>query len=214
MASLVELVQGLPPELFDIIKDLTFTATKRVVVIDKDYKPPTSLQVSKATREQYAESYYGYATTFEVTEVTELAPFFKYFSSITNGHRQLVSSVRLKIVRPTDNKEEAIYVKLVSNRVVNIGIPRYIQRKEGLVKTCIARYPGWRKSLSGEWAPLRMEAVEFAYSPADNADGGGEREWKIRTWLGLKHWFKMIMHENRKYLRARGLEQSVSYRIP
>lgn len=61
-------VQSLPKELYDKIYDLVFTAksTKRMITIDPSYQPPAMLQVSRATRQKFAVSYYASAGGFEL----------------------------------------------------------------------------------------------------------------------------------------------------
>ena len=72
MATLAELVQSLPQELFDRIADHTFAMpdlngdkpttisdTKVQVVIDKSYKPPFQLQINRSIRAAFAQKYYS-----------------------------------------------------------------------------------------------------------------------------------------------------------
>lgn len=62
--NLPSLVQSLPRELYDEIFELVFTAPSFArAVVDRDYKPPAQMQVSRATRRHYARSYYE-TTTF------------------------------------------------------------------------------------------------------------------------------------------------------
>lgn len=53
-------LQTLPSELYNIIYDLTFTTTpnNQPHRIDKTYKPPTTLQIDRASRSQAAQSFY------------------------------------------------------------------------------------------------------------------------------------------------------------
>lgn len=67
--ELRELLQRVPQELYDNIFELVFTADHEVVRnITRDYKPPVQLQVSRATRELFAESYYGHGSSFSLNE--------------------------------------------------------------------------------------------------------------------------------------------------
>ena len=60
MGDLSEHIQVLPAELYNTTCDLTFTYPgPSVVDIDKDYTSPSGTQVSRATREKFAGSYYG-----------------------------------------------------------------------------------------------------------------------------------------------------------
>lgn len=49
MPTFVERVQALPVELYDEVFALTFTPDL-IITVDDSYKPPTTLQVSRATR--------------------------------------------------------------------------------------------------------------------------------------------------------------------
>lgn len=63
MDDLAARVQSLPQELYDHIYSEVFTApfdlAKIEIKVDDSYKPPAQLQVSRASREQFAQSYYG-----------------------------------------------------------------------------------------------------------------------------------------------------------
>ena len=63
---------SLPQELFDEIFDLTFTIDKNsVTFIDASYKPPSILQVNRATRNLTSRAYYQ--TTFKSRDSMLLA---------------------------------------------------------------------------------------------------------------------------------------------
>lgn len=60
--SFHDLLYSLPQELFDKVHEHVFAeAPEKLVVIDKDYKPPSLLQVNRATRAEFAKSYYAYS---------------------------------------------------------------------------------------------------------------------------------------------------------
>lgn len=72
MATLAELVQSLPQELFDRVAEHTFATPdpdgqkpKSIekatvhVTIDKSYKPPFHLQINRTTRAAFAKKYYS-----------------------------------------------------------------------------------------------------------------------------------------------------------
>jgi hypothetical protein len=67
LATLCELVQALPRELYDEIYNLTFTANGGEIHVDKNYKPPAQLHVNRASRELFAKQYYG-NTTFHFAD--------------------------------------------------------------------------------------------------------------------------------------------------
>lgn len=106
MATLIELVHGLSPELFDNIKDLVFTPTEDTTTIDENYKPSICLQLSAATREQYANRFYA-KTTFQFYRKSTL---LLYFFSLSPSHHGLIEPVRLMIENPdgpiTDEQRE------------------------------------------------------------------------------------------------------------
>ena len=80
-------VQSLPPELYNTIYDLTFTAYSiqgANVELDSSYRPPSCLQVSKASRDEFAASYYAH-TIFMFSQRAS------YTESITTGVNWLVS---------------------------------------------------------------------------------------------------------------------------
>lgn len=78
-------IQNLPQELFDDIYELVFTPTSTIVDINRDYRPPVQLQVSKASRESFADRYYG-NTTFTLHSELE----HRWGSSLTSKHFQIV----------------------------------------------------------------------------------------------------------------------------
>lgn len=78
-------VQSLPPELYDYVYDLTFTAfPTQHAELGSTYRPPSCLQVSKASRAKFAASYYAH-TTFIFTHSAS------HTESITTGVNWLVS---------------------------------------------------------------------------------------------------------------------------
>lgn len=92
-----ERIQSLPPELFNLVRNYVFTAVQGEIVnvnkgYNKDYKPPSSLQVSKATRRQFSRSYYGRGPIFECEDFNLLC---KYLASLTPLHRGLLQRMRI-----------------------------------------------------------------------------------------------------------------------
>jgi hypothetical protein len=78
------------------MKNFVFTARHGEVVVQRHYKPSSSLCVSQATRKQFAESCYDFGT---VCKFDDPNTFFKYLSSITPAHRALVNAVQLTVKR-------------------------------------------------------------------------------------------------------------------
>lgn len=100
-------LNNLPRELFDEIKNLVFTAgpcAARLVRLNT--KPPSRLRVSRATRKQFARSYFGGTRQFEVQgpriegmhekEMQRLADFLlRWLTCIDPEHRGLIQEVML-----------------------------------------------------------------------------------------------------------------------
>lgn len=66
MDELAQRVQNLPPELFNNVYELVFTANPATIEITDEYQPPHLLRVSKHSRKMFARSYYGKGTVFLV----------------------------------------------------------------------------------------------------------------------------------------------------
>lgn len=88
MDDLIQLVQDLPPELYKAIYELTFsTSFKAVYKIDKDYKPPSVLQVSQSLRQALCPMFYA-ITIFSFTDhVDSIEHLRRWLTSLTNGQR-------------------------------------------------------------------------------------------------------------------------------
>ena len=90
MDRLAQLVQGLPPAVYNKIYEEVFTFDKAAVSAEtKTYKPPACLQVDRASRHRFVQCYYG-TTVFRVTEET-ITPLLE---SISEEHRDLLQEVR------------------------------------------------------------------------------------------------------------------------
>ena len=107
--NLHDLIQELPQELIDLISNYTFTANPAIQHIDNTYKPPTLLQVSRATRGWFATSYY-IDSIFEFN----VRPWNNYqiwLSALPPKHLRLVRSIRVRTDPPaTDNPNEPVGV--------------------------------------------------------------------------------------------------------
>lgn len=88
----------MPPEMFDHIKNFVFTAACSAVTVDTSYKPPHLLSISKATRKQYAESYYSEGTDFRFPDPKLL---LKYLTSIQKRHQKLIKAIEFIISPPS-----------------------------------------------------------------------------------------------------------------
>lgn len=67
MATLAGLVQALPLELYNEVYEFTFYSVPGEHYIDRDYKPPSCLQVDRLTRNRFAQTYYGKGSIFCVS---------------------------------------------------------------------------------------------------------------------------------------------------
>lgn len=89
--QLYERVQDLPPELFNNIYTLVFTASESTVDVTSSYKPPILLQVYRSSREVFSKSYYD-AVTFRfddrVTMLTWLYP-------LEESHARDIQTIRV-----------------------------------------------------------------------------------------------------------------------
>ena len=102
MKTLDELVQDLPRELYDEILRLTFTAEPAAHLIDKAYKPPKRLRVSRQTREMFAASFYG-SSVFDIPEYINIKHVYisenhyarKWLDSLPAAHVELLKNVRI-----------------------------------------------------------------------------------------------------------------------
>jgi hypothetical protein len=72
--SLRQRILDRPQELYDMILDFTFTANPRTLEITADYQPPPTLQVSRATRRTFANSYFGPGSVFSFPRQEPLYP--------------------------------------------------------------------------------------------------------------------------------------------
>lgn len=68
MANLASLVQALPQELVDEIFNLTVTLDSEPRYVDRKDRPPSNLQVNRATRSRLLPSYYGKDSKFYMRE--------------------------------------------------------------------------------------------------------------------------------------------------
>lgn len=89
--DLAQSIQALPPELFDLIYDYTFTIDIPIQTIDENYRPPARLQVDTISRAAFAKSYY--ATTFHIKPGNHDILGTKWLSSLPSSHIQLIHRI-------------------------------------------------------------------------------------------------------------------------
>ena len=98
MEDLSQRIQGLPAELYAHIYHRTFTADlgKPIIIRFGSYRPPHLLHVNRASRAQYASSFYG-NTIFEISPQKPgiMAVSFRWLESMSDEHRGLLQDVRL-----------------------------------------------------------------------------------------------------------------------
>lgn len=119
MEDLIERVQSLPPELYSEIRDLTFTVNldsiltpehldprftpelKPVFHINKSWKPPAILQVSRTLREQHSPAFYHAAVfTFadDLADPDNLELLMRWLKSLSPKQLKMVTRSQIRIL--------------------------------------------------------------------------------------------------------------------
>ncbi|KAF7195045.1 hypothetical protein HII31_03719 [Pseudocercospora fuligena] len=95
MAELHDLIHSLPQELFDKIYDLTFAVhPATVVTIDRSYKFPIELQISRGTRRNFARRYYSTKAGFRVESNREnRSVLFDWLSNLPTRHQKRIRRI-------------------------------------------------------------------------------------------------------------------------
>lgn len=93
-------IQNLPPELYNIIYDFTFSvsAGEQQVTIDKAYRSPARLQVDSTSRRAFAEPYYK-TSTFHVqdTSLVKVRNICRHWlASLRKEHHSLLRHIHLE----------------------------------------------------------------------------------------------------------------------
>lgn len=88
--ELSDFLQDLPQELYDKIYDEVFTAEPAERTVTSKYKPPVQIRVSRASRAQFARSYYGQGSTFRF----EIAKRSNVFDKVEAARRLLQKWIR------------------------------------------------------------------------------------------------------------------------
>lgn len=101
MADLIERVQALPAELYNEIRDLTFTMAFGTIHIDAAYKPPALIQVNRSSRKSKLSGIFNcYVDTFSDHCLgSKLAEPYYRSTSIFYVDRDVISK-RLQSIDP------------------------------------------------------------------------------------------------------------------
>lgn len=92
MNNLAQHVQALPQEINDMIFDFTLTGSlSKEYRIDRDYRPPSFLQLNHAIRRKFARMYYSDGSTFTVNRY--IANF--WLGSLSATHRRMLFSAKI-----------------------------------------------------------------------------------------------------------------------
>lgn len=181
METLIDLVHGLPPELFNNIQDLVFTCNEEEIKINEEYMPPSQLRVSSSTRQQYANRFYGGGTRFVFEDPWALA---KFFHSLPENHIGLIRPIQLPVALETgivDPCDQRRFKKLVSRRDPKQALKRQENHLLG----------HFLRALKDDGILIRASAVHFTYNAVIERD----YETCLRAWAGLMNeWEIMIRH--------------------
>lgn len=86
-------VQSLPAELFNLVLDFVFIPSGTAAVINRDYKQPSNLRVSRATRESLILDYYSNTTfAFRDGDSNLLVTWLK---SLSQAYRLAIRKVHI-----------------------------------------------------------------------------------------------------------------------
>ena len=94
MATLNQLIQALPPELFDHIQDLLYTSNENDILIRGSYTPSHLLHVNSATGQTHAGRFYGCSTQFISTYPKSMLAFL---CNVSEAHRGLIMKVGIRV---------------------------------------------------------------------------------------------------------------------
>lgn len=195
MPSLQELVHALPPELFDYVKDLVLAPekTETLTITQRHYKPSKLLQLSTATRTQYAEKLYSPST---VLQFEDLATLCKWLGSLTKSHRRLIHHIRM-IVDVAGIRVESIDEMVLDHFYYHqsLSTPQLcpVRTWEMDVLTDITRF------LEGKLGKFKAGVIQFAYNRPINT------LTELPAYAGLEEWATMLRIERAtdKYLMER-----------
>ena len=111
MDQLAKHVQGLIPELYNYIYELTFTTEPETRDITRQYKPSSLLQVDRASRNAYAQVLYGGATFYvhchdhDNHYLRHQACCTNWFLSLPQAHVEMIRCIRWDPAAPNKQYE-------------------------------------------------------------------------------------------------------------
>lgn len=190
-SNLIERVHALPAELFNQIRDEVFTPKPCTVRIDAKYKPPSSLQVDKASRRRYTLKYYGGVVKFTCANPDLL---LRYLASLTKAQRRFLHSISL-ITAPT--------VAVDSNARTRFrGWKRYHSHQHRTATDIdVLRMLGWRcrshvlNEAKARKIAVREDMIELV---CDSGENSGESEF-VREMTGLEKHCQMLGKDLQKF---------------
>ena len=137
MQDLATRVQGLSPELYDVIFDNVFTSPldQGELLISKSYHLPAQLQVTRASREQFAHTYYA-NTTFVFSTTDHL---LSWLSSLPESHSSSLRNVILikEVIMWTDqlgDKATEVQIKGAQAHAYMARLNKQRELDEGLMR--------------------------------------------------------------------------------
>lgn len=93
MPDFTQRIHNLPPEIFNQIFELVFTPEPGPITIDRTYRPPVQMRVSRALRTQYAADYYSPDRTFTACRLSN-GEIFRWLQSLPVAHRDRIYKIR------------------------------------------------------------------------------------------------------------------------
>lgn len=95
MPTLQQHLEDLPPELYDIIYNLTFTPEASAYHISGSYKPPSTLQINRTIRQLVTKRYYHPKAVFSCTNHEHCV---RWLTSLSDETLKLLHEVRCQPV--------------------------------------------------------------------------------------------------------------------
>lgn len=176
-ASLPELVQRLPQELYDEIYKLTFTAEPDTVVNIEHVNPFSAmLHVDARSREIFAESYYSTTHfTFKYGPHKDLSFLYRWFGTLSDRHNHLVSSLVAKMdMHMLDTSHRASYINTQKNFAADefLAVSRWLGGVALVEMKHVLRiqvWPGWGEGITtetrGAWLRRLRQAGQHVGGP-------------------------------------------------